>query len=384
MKKLVSKNPVQRFKQGRKIEKFSGGGLKTYGGLPIESIENKRGFYTLNGTQYSVPVSLFDTSKDYQFMGTNIGGKVLAKKNNFGDRLTDENKQKLLSSGFFKDSDFSTVQAFQNALNHYFGNDGYGTIKVDNMWGNQTQKAFEEALKKINAPVVNTIEGIQFQNGITPESGISNNSINQNLNSSINSTPNINVQIPTQTYNRTEIRDFLRNKGLNPYLFNGAQRRALRMVMNGQGTDEDKALVQSMGIFKKGGNMLPSRNIIERFKVTKAQKGLKTAPKAKDRFRNGVKDSIAYLGVPGKDNSYFGESIKRVTTPDNAAIQRQILFRHYPHDNDTIYTEVPEHTKRLSIFPQVNIIPRKGFSFAQTPEYETLKRRFNTAWNLAK
>jgi hypothetical protein len=37
------------------------------------------------------------------------------------------------------------------------------------------------------------------------------------------------------------------------------------MVLNGQGTDEDKSLIQSMGIFKKGGT-LPSRNIVERFK----------------------------------------------------------------------------------------------------------------------
>ena len=127
---------------------------------------------------------------------------------------------------------------------------------------------------------------------------------------------------------------------------------------------------------------LQLQNIVKRFKLQQGNK-LPTAPKAEDRFKNGVKDSVAYLGVPGKDNSYFGESIKRVTTPDNAAIQKQILFRHYPHDNDTIYTEVPEHTNRI-IFPKVNIQSRKGFSFAKTPDYEILKRRFNTAWNLAK
>lgn len=68
-----------------------------------------------------------------------------------------------------------------------------------------------------------------------------------------------------QTYNRTQVREFLKNKGVNPYNFSGNQRKALRMVLNGQGTDEDKALIQSMGIFKKGGQ-LPSRNIVERFK----------------------------------------------------------------------------------------------------------------------
>lgn len=68
-----------------------------------------------------------------------------------------------------------------------------------------------------------------------------------------------------QTYNRTQVREFLKNKGVNPYSFSGNQRKALRMVLNGQGTDEDKTLIQSMGIFKKGGQ-LPSRNIVERFK----------------------------------------------------------------------------------------------------------------------
>jgi hypothetical protein len=80
---------------------------------------------------------------------------------------------------------------------------------------------------------------------------------------------NIN-SIPTtpQTYNRTQVREFLRNKGVNPYSFTGDQRKAIRMILNGQGTDEDKALVQGMGIFKKGGQ-LPSRNPIIRFRNRK-------------------------------------------------------------------------------------------------------------------
>jgi hypothetical protein len=41
------------------------------------------------------------------------------------------------------------------------------------------------------------------------------------------------------------------------------------MVLNGQGTDEDKALIQSMEIFKKGGQ-LPSRNPVTRFKNRKS------------------------------------------------------------------------------------------------------------------
>jgi hypothetical protein len=129
---------------------------------------------------------------------------------------------------------------------------------------------------------------------------------------------------------------------------------------------------------------------------------LPTAPKAEIRYQNGVKDSVAYLGVPFKDSSYFGESIKRVRTPENASIERRILFRHYPYDNDTTYTEIPEHSKYKMYPIKTKVQPRQatnsdvkyvkrnkdGFiSYIPTTpsdEYATLKRRFDTAWNIAK
>jgi hypothetical protein len=129
---------------------------------------------------------------------------------------------------------------------------------------------------------------------------------------------------------------------------------------------------------------------------------LPTAPKAEIRYQNGVKDSVAYLGVPFKDSSYFGESIKRVRTPENASIERRILFRHYPYDNDTTYTEIPEHSKYKMYPIKTKVQPRQatnsdvkyvkrnknGFiSYIPTTpsdEYATLKRRFDTAWGIAK
>lgn len=131
-------------------------------------------------------------------------------------------------------------------------------------------------------------------------------------------------------------------------------------------------------IFAKQGTKLISRNLVERFQQGRK---LPTAPKAEDRYRNSRRDSIAYFTLTPDE---LGRSIKRITTPSNAKIQREIIFNRGAKDNDTIYTEVPEHTKRLPFFPPVNIIPRRGFSYAKTPEYEILKRRFNTAWSLAK
>ena len=74
----------------------------------------------------------------------------------------------------------------------------------------------------------------------------------------------LNVNVPQQTYDRTGVREFIRNKGINPYSFSGAQRRALRMVLNNTADDNDKLLVKGMGLFKKGG--LISKSPIERFK----------------------------------------------------------------------------------------------------------------------
>ena len=78
----------------------------------------------------------------------------------------------------------------------------------------------------------------------------------------------IKINVPTQSpnFNRSQVRDIMRSRRLNPYQFTGSQRRALRNVMNELGTEEDKAIVKSMGILKQGGNLLPSRNIVERFK----------------------------------------------------------------------------------------------------------------------
>ena len=198
-----------------------------------------------------------------KFMGVVRGGNVI----NFNNAINADQKAKLIASGSFTNADFANTTTFQRALNRYFGKDGYGSVVDDGMWGNQTQRAFDEAMKKINAPIVNTTEGIKFQNGLTPTTAIGS-MIKAETNKYINTpidTSKININIPQQTYDRAGIREYLRSKGLNPYSFSGAQRRALRMIMNGQGTDNDKLLVRGMNIFKQGG-LLVSKNPVTRFK----------------------------------------------------------------------------------------------------------------------
>lgn len=58
-----------------------------------------------------------------------------------------------------------------------------------------------------------------------------------------------------------------------------------------------------------------------------------------------------------------------------ANISRTVVYDNQGTPVDTSYVETPSHW-----FTQV----QKRRATRNSPEYETLKRRFNTAWNLAK
>ena len=97
------------------------------------------------------------------------------------------------------------------------------------------------------------------------------------LNSYKQSFDNVQTGAGNTIYDRSATREWLRNNaGGSAYAFTGDQRKAVRNILNGQGTDQDKELIKGnadlakalTGYFKTGGtmNILPSRNIIERFK----------------------------------------------------------------------------------------------------------------------
>lgn len=137
-------------------------------------------------------------------------------------------------------------------------------------------------------------------------------------------------------------------------------------------------------------------------------KNLPTAPKAEDRYRGGQRVSVETRGgryggndrmeikeVQGKKPGMFG------SVP---FIRQTVLHSTVSPDyNDTTYIEVPERKnflverklrgveKHPSVFKTYysnvhpffgSILPDLGSGTKE--EYETLKRRFNTAWNLAK
>ena len=314
MNKLVSKNSVQRFKQGRKIVKAQYSWGKDFGsswnnpylvydetqrandeaivqelakeyGSPyliegstrggqqreadealIQKMANEYWQQQANETQnlekqpkQTTPkrtrvVRRLNTPK---FYGQTIGGKVLTRGSNFGDRIKDSQKQALLNAGF-KNEDFADVRSFQNALNNFFSKDyGAGSIKADNMWGNQTQKAFDLALSKAAA-----LQSLGLPEIVKkPElPTISKNEL-----------PTINPKIRNGNYDRSQIRDLIRKGGFNPYAYTGAQRKALRLYLNG--LSDDTSLLDGTDLarftlaFRKKGGQLISRNPVQRFKL---------------------------------------------------------------------------------------------------------------------
>lgn len=380
MKNLVSKNPVQRFKWGRKIEKFQGGGESkpwagyytvgnwpktakkevannTKGITPAEQAEFNRNYpYDKYSTEYRYPTSYLpafiqdarfggypfgwtgetsdnqsglvrdledgnlawqpkkvrvpyvptqksqsnlsaqdintqdiqpkttepQTKSKSNFQNNKSGSQKFAKGKSKKTSVTpsvfaghrigrtgglnyninDDDIQQLIGTGQFTKSDFTNARATQQALNRYFANSGLGSIKEDNDWGDQSRAALALALSKSKGLTPLNNETTVVKTPIVPTYTPSTTPINQEV-----ANLKLNVNVPQQTYDRTGIREYLRNKGLNPYSFSGAQRRALRMIMNGQGTDNDKLLVKGMNIFKQGGQLI-SRNPIERFKQT--------------------------------------------------------------------------------------------------------------------
>ena len=301
MNKLVSKNPIQRFKEGKKIIKAEDGWRLLNGKAVQRNVNNAYAArqsgdkklthrYIINGKQYGS----FDGGKTYY--GLNDGGRPLSYKANqqvlasIGRRNNPKvvdtpgstgNKSKGTGNTLFyqfgkmggwnnsigignindqesrnmlKEMGLSgSAQDIQNKINEEFGSNA---VKADNKWGDQSKTGLKALYKKWK----------ENQN-VVPEPIVKYTStINPTYTPPINQeVANLNLNVPQQTYDRTGVREFIRNKGINPYSFNGAQRRALRMVLNNTADDNDKLLVKGMGLFKQGGQLI-SRNPIERFK----------------------------------------------------------------------------------------------------------------------
>ena len=454
MNKLVSRNPVQRFKEGRKIIKAQGG-LKTVQnaiGSGINSILG--GLFGIRNNKYNnysslpekrrdeiVSKYLTDVTSTVDDNGNLIKSKIQPIKET---PINDKTKKAIsapknnppIASGFIKG--YQNTDDIQNVINQYGGIKGFQQFLIDNKflsgdrskkegadgwWGGNTQKAYEAWKASLgSSPEVTNYVASQVPDALKPQQDLSNSGSLPTIKEQMQALTNNYTQTPEQKatsnwlqLDKSGTRNWMKNTlNLSPYKYTGALRAGVRRIAGGLGTEEDKNLIlqnpevyealKKAGYwrFKQGGNLLPSKNIIERFKVTKAQKGLKTAPKAEKRFRKnsynttkeGNRETTTITSQTfgyNRNWPYFRQpaTIQRIIEGGDTAFvetpEHHIFTKVQPRTalkSGNVYVEYnPKYDKNYSLYGQANTI----FNYPTTSqEYETLKRRFNTAWNLAK
>lgn len=257
MNKLVSRNPIQRFKQGRKIVKAQFGTTVRQDGVIVNRIGVPIGHISslsynrlrslepnsiANGTYYETK----DSSRKVIEKGRYFGGKKHSLPLGDSSNVKTINNpqdlyQKKLNQG---------VQIFGKKKNNKVVNNNKNIKNIEN---------FEippvDTSEVINIPQIQEVSGLY--SNIHPKDEVFNVKQIENLPSS------------RKFYNKAEVRDYIRRhgNGKGAYSFTADYRKALRKVLNGQGTEQDLNMVKAMGLdsFKVGG-ILPSKNIIERFK----------------------------------------------------------------------------------------------------------------------
>ena len=320
MNKLVQKNPVQRFKQGRKIIKAEDGwrlihgkatklnlspGVKQSSQFLNAPILTQR--YIFAGKQYGS----FDGGITYY--GLDEGGRPLSYKANqqllaaIGRRNKSkkvvDNSRGIGSAGGSSFYQFgkmggwnrsmgeSTIndpeslnmikemgmegksaQAIQEEINNVFGPNA---VKPDNKWGNQSKaglQALYERWKSLQSPTietktidVNSPSKVLNSTVINQEPLTSEQQIERAITNNVN-----NLQFKRNgNYNRSQIRNLISEKlGQDAYNYTGAQRKALRLYLNGESNDTSLLtddLQKFIVPYKQGGQLI-SKNPVQRFK----------------------------------------------------------------------------------------------------------------------
>lgn len=216
--KLVSKNSVQRFKQGKKINFLQ---------------------------------------KGSNFLGQGI------QKNWRGNKgqIDDDSWNSLIELGYTGERNALSAQKYLNSLG--LGQQFGQRISEDNAWGNQSRYALNHFL--------------QLKRTQTPQQIISINDYYKPLSEgsvqAVESTLPQNIQptiaqstVAQPTYNRKQVRERLRSLGFNPYSdFSGSDRKTLRKYWNGEISELPDNL-HWVNFFLKQGGQLVSKNPVQRFK----------------------------------------------------------------------------------------------------------------------
>lgn len=423
MNKLVQKNPVQRFKQGKKI-------VKAEGGFDFDKLRRIPQYYRKAGDYFNQAASLpadkfiskaynktkrtlfppdkYSTAKVYKLLNKLTGEEPIGITENVTDQ------RKLPKNQFYKNgklyqtnSDGTTTlltipaptrgsqqvkdrkpTVITTSTPTYYVTRKYrGKIPVsglnsrdavkayqrdvlkmgnasDGIWGDNTQKAYLAYLNR---------NGQGFKPGVDD-----NNTTTALLNTSTTTVPVTDKDIAqinpeyTLTYSQTPQFNVVGQSGTT---YSNEQARDLFENI----TLRKPTYKYSTILFKQGGNLL-SKNPVKRFKkgnIIKVQKGIKTAPKARDRYEGGRKQS-----TPNQN----GDHVDIVTGQKPSMFTHAPVFSRIisPTGQDTTYVEVPEHTSFVDVKPRVvqndwqenesgNIV------YNNSPEFYIMKRRFNEA-----
>lgn len=292
MKNLVSKNPVQRFKQGQKVQKMFFGSVVPFVMRPLY----KKTYNLIGGAIDEIKKGPVPEIKLFSGNGVEDTARAIAGGNKGPRKVTTPQKENITDfneknikrdipvdnyyiKGFGKRKDEISKLGGVRAIQQKLKNLKLLNSKVDGKWGNDTEEAYKKYLVISNTdftPASN--EPIEILNN-------ENNNVNFDYEKfrraalASDYTPDLVEQkLVTSTpiiYNRSMTRDWLRNNIGTAYGVSAAIRAAARRKLNGQATNDDIMLIKSnqklydalknAGLFKKGGQ-LPSRNIIERFK----------------------------------------------------------------------------------------------------------------------
>ena len=262
--KLNSKNPILRFKQGKKIL-FAAGGNSAPEPTRFSDKANNEYWATNNGTIFYRPANspharkLEQTDSRY-----NAVSKKLIKPNNVIAKKSVLNQ----NNPFSKDLKSRLTPAYYNQTINDGSQHGY-TVKVESPSNNQSVK--KQLVKRpVKEQPTEKLLDLPEMNAISiPNDYTETLNLPEQL-------PQINIQQPQQPkpnpiqLNRSDTRWVIKNAlGNNAYNYTGAQRKALRNYLNGVNYDENEIkafgdLSKFKDYMKKGG--LISRNPLNRFK----------------------------------------------------------------------------------------------------------------------
>ena len=328
MNKLVSKNSVQRFKQGKKINFLQKGSIFLGQGIQKDWRETK-------------------------------------------GQIDDDSWNSLIELGYNGERNALSAQKYLNSLG--LGQQFGQRISEDNAWGNQSRYALNHFLQLKRTQTPQQI--ISINDYYKPLSEGSVKAVESTLPQTINIQPTVSQPTIAQpTYNRKQVRERIRSLGFNPYSdFSSDDRKTLRKYWNGEISELPDNL-HWVNFFLKQGGQLVSKNPVQRFKIRKGQLGLITAlfpkksknvKKSKDDFGNDVVTTT--IENRGKNPFKTQEIISQEVTYN----------KENPEYNDTVYTYLPQQYISLNPKYETSNNWRTAGVSLRRPQFERLRNIFN-------